>query len=64
MFLREVARLFFEVALLSNFVYSVMQSDRNSLKIDTFQEAITSELMIYNLKTENSYSSVIVSSKV
>ena len=26
--------------------YSVMQSDRNSLKNDTFREAITSELMI------------------
>ena len=26
--------------------YSVMQSDRNSLEIDTFREAITSELMI------------------
>ena len=25
--------------------YSVMQSDGNSLKIDTFQEAVTSELM-------------------
>ena len=27
-------------------LYSVMQSDGNSLKIDTFCEAITSELMI------------------
>ena len=27
-------------------LYSVMQSDGNSLKIDTFREAITSELMI------------------
>ena len=26
--------------------YSVMQSDGNSLKIDTFQEAVTSEVMI------------------
>ena len=29
-------------------MYSVMQSDRNSLKIDTFWEAITSELMIWS----------------
>ena len=28
------------------FTYSVMQSDGNSLKINTFQEAITSEIMI------------------
>ena len=28
------------------FFYSVMQSDENSWKIDTFWEAITSELMI------------------
>ena len=35
--------------------YRVMPSDRNSLKIDTFREAITSELMIYIL-----YLSVIV----
>ena len=27
-------------------IYTVMQSDRNSLKINTFQEAIMSELMI------------------
>ena len=26
-------------------IYSVMQSDRNSWKIDTFRDAITSELM-------------------
>ena len=32
-------------------LYSVMQSDRNSLKIDTFQDAITSELMILILET-------------
>ena len=28
------------------FMYSVMQSDGNSFKLDTFREAITSELMI------------------
>ena len=27
-------------------LYSVMQSDRNSLKIDTFRDAMTSELII------------------
>ena len=27
-------------------MYSVMQSDGNSLKFDTFREAITSELMV------------------
>ena len=42
--------------------YSVMQSYGNSLKSDTFREAITSELMT-NLNSENSYSSVFVSSK-
>ena len=56
------------------FVYILMQSDRNSWKIDTFQEAITSELIIASESksesesepeshTENSYSSVSVSSK-
>ena len=28
--------------------YSVMQSDGNSFRIDTFREAMTSELMIYS----------------
>ena len=36
---------FYEI-LLCCFNYSVMQSDGNSLKIDTIREAITSELMI------------------
>ena len=31
------------------YIYSVMQSDGNSLKIDTFREAITSELMFKSL---------------
>ena len=31
---------------LYDFIYSVMQSDGNSWKIDAFREAITSELMI------------------
>ena len=30
----------------TNIVYSVMQSDGNIWKIDTYREAITSELMI------------------
>ena len=32
--------------LSEKYIYSVMQSDGNSLKMDTFQEAISSELMI------------------
>ena len=33
---------------LYNYVYSVMQSDGNSWKINTFREALTSELTIYS----------------
>ena len=46
----------------ANHGYSVLQSDGNSWKIDTFLEAITSELIIH-LNSENSYSSVLVSGK-
>ena len=50
------------MSILSYLSYSVMQSDGNSWKIDTFWEAITSELWTL-LNSENFYSSIFVSRK-
>ena len=47
------------VQILAKILHSVMQPYRNSLKIDTFWEAITSELMISSY-SENSYLSEFI----